>query len=214
MSTTAQVLANRENAKLSTGPKSEAGKAQASQNAITHGFYSKAFIVRDDEKAGFERLRDELFAEYDPVDTTGADLFQQILHASWNLHRLRRIENQIYATSEDPFGDQAVLARLDALRRHKGHFERSLRSARKSFCDHMTACWKLSALPPDIRGYFSPSVDIAVYNRTHAAKWKVYRPEDFVSEEKLEAARAEDKERSAIVDEVRGKSAPVRPIIF
>ncbi len=82
MLSTIQVLANRENAKHSTGPKSEAGKAQASQNAITHGFYSKAFIVRDDEKAGFERLRDELFAEYDPVDTTGADLFQQILHAS------------------------------------------------------------------------------------------------------------------------------------
>ncbi len=58
--TTAQVLANRANAKLSTGPKTEAGKDKSSRNATTHGFYSKAFIVSDAERADFETLRDSL----------------------------------------------------------------------------------------------------------------------------------------------------------
>jgi hypothetical protein len=203
MSTTAQVLANRENAKHSTGPKTKAGKQNSSLNAISHGFYSKAFIVRDEEKADFELMRDELHSECDPVDTTAADLFQQILHASWNLFRLRRIENQIYAASDDPFGDQAVLARLDALRRHKGHFERSLRSARKSLTEYTTAHFNLSTIPPDIRHHFTPSVDVAAYNRAHVAKWKIYTPEDYVSKERLEAAKAEHKERSAFVQDFR-----------
>ena len=100
-----------------------------------------------------------------------------------------------------------MLARLDALRRHKGHFERSLRSARKSFGEHATAYWNLSTLPPDIRGSFSPSVDAAAYNRAHAAKWKIYTPEDYVSKERLEAARAEHKERSAVVTDFRKEYA-------
>ena len=199
MSSDAQLLANRENAKLSTGPKTDAGKQKSARNATVHGFYAKAFIVRDDEKADFELLRDELYSEYQPVDTTSEDLLQQILHASWNLHRLRRIENQIYATSNAPFGDEETLKRLDALRRHKGHFERSLRRGRRTFTDHVTAVLKLTVIPPDIREHFSPAVDVAGYNRAHAAKWKTYSREDFVSQERLEAIRAENAERRAIV---------------
>ncbi len=207
MSTTAQVLANRVNAKNSTGPKTAAGKAKSSQNATTHGFYSKAFVVRDAEKADFETMQKDLHDVYDPVDATAEDLFQQILHASWNLFRLRRIENEIYASSDDPFGDAAVRARLDALRRHKGHFERSLRSARKSLIEHTTACFNLSAIPPDLRHHFSPSVDVAAYNRTEHAKWKVYTPECFVKEETLKAARADNRERSDYVAEFRKEYA-------
>ena len=81
MSTTAQVLANRVNAKNSTGPKTAAGIAKSSQNATTHGFYSKAFIVRDDEQADFTTLRDDLLAAYRPVDAIAEDLFQQILQS-------------------------------------------------------------------------------------------------------------------------------------
>ena len=50
MATQAQIEANRRNAAHSTGPKTDEGKARSSQNAITHGFYAKAFVVRDDER--------------------------------------------------------------------------------------------------------------------------------------------------------------------
>jgi len=180
MSTTAQVLANRVNAQHSTGPKTKAGKANSSRNTVTHGFYAKSFIVHEDEKADFEEMRGELLAEYDPVDTTAEDFCQQILHATWNLHRLRRIENEIYASTKNPFADENLVRQLDALRRHKGHFERALRSARRSLTEHTTAVFHLSTIPPDIRDNFNPSVDVPAYNRAHVYKWNLYTPEDYV----------------------------------
>jgi len=205
--TTAQVLANRANAKLSTGPKTEAGKEKSSRNATTHGFYSKAFIVSDAERADFETLRDSLHCDYAPLDAVAEDLFQQILHASWNLHRIRRIENQIFATCEDPFDDEKSLRKLDAIRRHKGHFERALRSARKQFDDYATRYWNLSAIPSDIREGLRPSVNVESFIRAHTAKWKIYRPEDFATPEQIEAERAEDKLRQQVVARKRQEQA-------
>ncbi|HZU23927.1 MAG TPA: hypothetical protein VFA04_00300 [Bryobacteraceae bacterium] len=37
MSSSAQILANQKNATSSTGPRTEAGKATSSQNAVSHG---------------------------------------------------------------------------------------------------------------------------------------------------------------------------------
>jgi hypothetical protein len=41
MATAAQIEANRKNSKRSTGPKTEAGKAKARLNALTHGRRAK-----------------------------------------------------------------------------------------------------------------------------------------------------------------------------
>ena len=46
MSTENQIEANRQNAQLCTGPKTEEGKARSSQNALKTGIYAKAAIVR------------------------------------------------------------------------------------------------------------------------------------------------------------------------
>ena len=115
MSSRAQLKANRANAKHSTGPKTEAGKQESSQNAIKHGFYSKSFLIRDDEREDFEDLRDNLGMTYCPKDGLAYDLFCQLLHAAWNLHRLRRMESEIYLKSDNPFRDPATLAELDTL---------------------------------------------------------------------------------------------------
>jgi len=56
MSTQAQINANRENAEKSTGPKTAEGKAASSKNATRHGFYSKEFQVREEEREAFTRL--------------------------------------------------------------------------------------------------------------------------------------------------------------
>ena len=40
MTSQAQTKANQKNARKSTGPKTPAGKARVSQNALTHGIYA------------------------------------------------------------------------------------------------------------------------------------------------------------------------------
>jgi hypothetical protein len=45
MATDRQKTANRNNAALSTGPKSAAGKAKASANARSHGILSTALVL-------------------------------------------------------------------------------------------------------------------------------------------------------------------------
>src|SRR6516225_1254163 len=49
MASSAQVVANIENATHSTGPRTEEGKARASQNAIKHGLTSNRCLLLPDE---------------------------------------------------------------------------------------------------------------------------------------------------------------------
>ena len=45
MATVAQILANSRNACRSTGARTPAGKAAASQNALTHGFFARQDVI-------------------------------------------------------------------------------------------------------------------------------------------------------------------------
>jgi hypothetical protein len=51
MATSAQIAANRENAKKSTGPQTEAGRQASSHNAVRHGLSGHAFALLDWESA-------------------------------------------------------------------------------------------------------------------------------------------------------------------
>jgi hypothetical protein len=56
-----KIAANRRNFLKSTGPKTAAGKANVSKNAIKHGFFAKHLIIQDrdgkEDPAEFEQLR-------------------------------------------------------------------------------------------------------------------------------------------------------------
>ena len=65
MASTAQVLANRANARLSTGPKTEAGKAAVSQNAASHGLSSGSFTLLPHENPEeFNQLLESLNQQF------------------------------------------------------------------------------------------------------------------------------------------------------
>jgi hypothetical protein len=182
MASQAQFTANRTNAKQSTGPKTEAGKQKSSENAVKHGFYSKSFLIREDEREDFEHLRNNLGITYRPEDGLACDLFHQLLHAAWNLHRLRRMESEIYLKCDSPFRDPATLAELDAIRRHKGHFERVHHRVQKSLKDHMSTFWNSSAFPEHIQKQVPPVIDTQAFQRAHNNKWKLYTEADYLDE--------------------------------
>ena len=56
MATTAQILANRQNAEKSSGPVTIAGKARVSQNATKLGLLSVANFVRPEERDIFNEF--------------------------------------------------------------------------------------------------------------------------------------------------------------
>ena len=53
MASQAQITANRENAKKSTGPKTAEGKSRSSQNALKHGYNSAELVIPEDLREEF-----------------------------------------------------------------------------------------------------------------------------------------------------------------
>lgn len=83
MSTTAQIDANQANAKRSTGPKTEAGKAASSQNNFRHGL-AGAFVLQPWEKEeDYDELRLQLRNEYQPSTPTESLLVETMAKHFW-----------------------------------------------------------------------------------------------------------------------------------
>ncbi len=150
MASPAQIAANRANAQHSTGPVTEQGKATSSLNALKHGFYSKQFIVADDEREEFEDLRDSLLDEVDPRSPIAVTLFVQLLHAAWNLHRVQRLEAELL-NNPTAFTDPNLAAQLDRLARHAARFERSYHRALKALQEQVTNQFLRLTLPTLLR---------------------------------------------------------------
>ena len=96
MATEAQIAANRANAQLSTGPKTEEGKARSSRNNLRYGLTSREFVVLPGQEDVFREWIAGLHAEVKPCGALEIDLFRQLAHASWTLHRCRQAEVQSF----------------------------------------------------------------------------------------------------------------------
>ena len=92
MASEAQSAANRRNARNSTGPRTEAGKAASSRNAIRHGLASAQLILFDERQDDFERFYDDLRTAHAPADAAEDGLVERIAMASWRLRRVWRAE--------------------------------------------------------------------------------------------------------------------------
>jgi hypothetical protein len=78
MTSQKQLEANRANARLSTGPRSDSGKKHSSMNAITHGLTAKQVIVPGEKPEQFDRLREGLIADFAPGTTIEHELVEQL----------------------------------------------------------------------------------------------------------------------------------------
>src|SRR6185312_11496337 len=92
MSSTAQILANRQNAEKSSGPVTAAGKARVSQNASKLGLFSVANFVRPEEQGIFAEFETGYLAELAPDSSLEQTLAREIIHASWRLRRCADLE--------------------------------------------------------------------------------------------------------------------------
>lgn len=96
MGTEKQDKANRENAKTSTGPKTEAGKAIVAQNAIKHGIFSRDLIipfgVGKENLDDFNSLHQNLIDDFSPMGQFQSILVEKITVDIWRLIRVMRFE--------------------------------------------------------------------------------------------------------------------------
>ena len=112
MDSVKQVAANQRNAQLSTGPRSEEGKAVVSKNAIKHGIFAKDLVIsRGDghEEAGeYFELFNELVGDLKPVGRMESLLVEKIAVDYWRLRRLIRYETGRIRCLMDDYKDEAL----------------------------------------------------------------------------------------------------------
>ncbi len=90
-----QIVANRENAQRSTGPRTPDGKQRASLNATSHGLTGKAVLLPDEDKQAYETLCREFAADLKPKGAMETHLVQTLADQQWRLHRAHARENGV-----------------------------------------------------------------------------------------------------------------------
>ncbi len=92
MATEAQIKANQENAKKSTGPLTEEGKQRSSMNAMTHGIFSTIPLLPGENLEQFKMLEEGIIKAYQPTDAMECHLVQRIFLTCMRQIRLREAE--------------------------------------------------------------------------------------------------------------------------
>lgn len=103
--------ANRENAKHSTGPKTDRGKFWSRYNALTYGFYTPDVVIRSgdgkEDAEQFEIYLDGLRRSWKPQDLMQESLVRTIAECDWRLRRAARAEvGEIRRTTDAYFARQ------------------------------------------------------------------------------------------------------------
>ncbi len=115
MLTDAQLASNRANAQLSTGPKTEEGKARFSQNATRHGLYSTKLLLPHEDAQTLATLRRSYEHRLRPTDELEQSCVEEMVASTWKQQRLAAYETSLQqAAAERLFHrDKRAWAKLD-----------------------------------------------------------------------------------------------------
>jgi len=128
MATEKQIRANKLNALRSTGPRTSAGKATSSRNALQHGLTSQQIILPGEDPELFGEMRQRLLLEFAPWGAMEEGLVEQLASTLWRLRRVPVLEAAILAwlqsqqeAYDDPvevmLGEGALTGEARSLRR-------------------------------------------------------------------------------------------------
>ena len=95
MATIKQINANRKNALLSKGPKTDLGKVNSSKNSLKHGLTAKQLVIGEDLNE-FEKYRDHMIEELKPEGILEEQVVFKIIDVGFRLRRIGGIEAGIY----------------------------------------------------------------------------------------------------------------------
>ncbi len=121
-----KLAANKANAQLSTGPTTAAGKKTSSMNAVKHGLTARELVIRPEDQPAFDELHAAYLRELQPQGVLETGMFNSIVHAAWNLRRIRILEASLFDGSMDPLEDEQNEPKLARLSRYYKRFESTL----------------------------------------------------------------------------------------
>jgi hypothetical protein len=101
-----RVAANRANAQLSSGPRTTAGKAVSSMNAVKTGLTGRTVLLPSDDVEAYRQHLAAYENEYKPVGVRESELVQSLADLQWRLQRIPGLEMAIYARGRDEFAAQ------------------------------------------------------------------------------------------------------------
>lgn len=96
MATERQLEANRRNSQKSTGPRTPEGKAVSRFNALQTGIHAASLVIPGEDPAALEALAADYHRQFQPATPLECFLVDTIVHADWQLRRLRRVEAQLW----------------------------------------------------------------------------------------------------------------------
>jgi hypothetical protein len=145
MASPAQIIANRENAQLSTGPQTEAGKQASSRNSTRHGLTGTQIVMPGEDAAAYEELRQGLHDSYIPANDPERILVDQIAANAWRLLRAQRVETAFLAKlaegSDNP--DAAIATALLERPKDLARISRYVTTASNAYYKAMSELAKL-----------------------------------------------------------------------
>src|SRR5580693_2755189 len=108
--------ANRQNAQHSSGPKTSAGKAASSLNAVTYGLRARTLLLNNEDHQAYYELCAALEAEWLPQTPTERFYLETMSTSHWLLARADESEQRIYRTEMRLESESALLDRVAARR--------------------------------------------------------------------------------------------------
>jgi hypothetical protein len=93
MATEKQIVANQQNAKHSTGPRTEAGKRRLRRNAIRHGLTAETVIDTLEDAADYRAFERAIKSDYSPQTAIEGQLVSRLASLLWRLRRAVIIES-------------------------------------------------------------------------------------------------------------------------
>ncbi len=112
MITEKQIEGNRQNALVSTGPRSIEGKAITAKNAIKHGIFARELVVSDgdgkENREEYDKLFQQLVEDLNPEGQMEVLLVEKIAVNYWRLKRLVRYETGEIRQLLDNFREKAL----------------------------------------------------------------------------------------------------------
>src|SRR5215510_12975874 len=93
MTTERKIIANQQNAKLSTGPRTESGKRRSRRNAIRHGLTAETVIDTLEDAADYKAFERAIKCNYSPQNAIEGQLVSRLTSLLWRLRRAVIVES-------------------------------------------------------------------------------------------------------------------------